>query len=36
VADGTVLVFDERAQAVCVATAGEGVLRVERGFVREP
>jgi len=33
-ADGTVLVLDARGEAVCVATAGEGVLRVERGFVR--
>lgn len=32
--DGTVLVVDTRGEAVCVATAEGGVLRVERGFVR--
>ena len=32
--DGTVLVLTEGGEAVCVATVGEGVLRVERGFVR--
>lgn len=32
--DGTVLVLDARGEPVCVATVGDGVLKVERGFVR--